>query len=392
MMPQTKDVVLVGAGHAHVIALRDFGCNPVPGIRLTLISRDFFTPYSGMLPGLVAGHYQYDDAHIDIRPLAQFAGARLVRDEATGLDLHGRCLLTKEQGPVPFDILSFDIGSAPNTAGVPGAGEHAIAIKPIDRFLAAFDKLLSRTRELRGKTRVAMVGAGAGGVELLLSVEARLRSEVVRAGFDPAGLSFTLISGAADILPTFPARFRDRFRTLLIARGIGIITNAKVVRVENGRLHLEQGATIDADEILWATHAAPAHWLSETGLPFDASGFLRVDDYLRVVGHDTIFAAGDTIAFEPRNLPKSGVYAVRAGPVLAENIRRAAAGHHLEKFRPQEQALYLISVGRKYALGTRNGVTVSGYWVWRWKDWLDRRFMRRFKRLPGKSSTGGAPS
>lgn len=152
---------------------------------------------------------------------------------------------------MPFDILSFDIGSAPNTAGVPGAGEHAIAIKPIDRFLAAFDKLLSRTRERAGKTRVAMVGAGAGGVELLLSVEARLRSEVVCAGFDPAGLSFTLISGAADILPTFPARFRDRFRTLLIARRIGIITNAKVVRVENGRLHLEQGATVDADEILW---------------------------------------------------------------------------------------------------------------------------------------------
>lgn len=369
--------------------LMSLGCVTSGAIRrLTLISRDFFTSYSGMLPGLVAGHYQYDDAHIDIRPLAQFAGARLVRDEATGLDLHGRRLLTKEQGPVPFDILSFDIGSAPNTAGVPGAGEHAIAIKPIDRFLAAFDKLLSRTRERAGKTRVAMVGAGAGGVELLLSVEARLRSEVVCAGFDPAGLSFTLISGAADILPTFPARFRDRFRTLLIARGIGIITNAKVVRVENGRLHLEQGATVDADEILWATHAAPAHWLSETGLPVDASGFLRVDGCLRVVGHDSIFAAGDTIAFEPRNLPKSGVYAVRAGPVLAENIRRVAAGRRLEKFHPQEQALYLMSVGRKHAVGTRNGITVSG--VWRWKDWLDRRFMSRFKSLPGKSWAVGA--
>jgi len=389
-MPQAKDVVLVGAGHAHVIALRDFGRNPVPGIRLTLISRDFFIPYSGMLPGLVAGHYHCDDAHIDVRPLAQFAGARLVRDEATGLDLHGRRVLTKEQGPVPFDILSFDIGSAPNTAGVPGAGEHAIAIKPIDRFLAAFDELLSRTRERRGKTRIAMVGAGAGGVELLLSVEARLRSEAAREGFDPAGLSFTLISDAADILPAFPGSFRDRFRTLLIARGIGIITNAKVVRVENGRLHLEQGATVDADEILWATHAAPAHWLSETGLPVDASGFLRVDACLSVVGHDTIFAAGDTIAFEPRNLPKSGVYAVRAGPVLAENIRRAAAGRRLEKFRPQEQALYLMSVGRKYAVGTRNGITVSGHWVWRWKDWLDRRFMGRFRNLPGKSWAVGA--
>ncbi|MGD9920643.1 MAG: FAD-dependent oxidoreductase [Pseudorhodoplanes sp.] len=392
MVSRPKEVVLVGAGHAHVIALRDFGCRAVPGGRLTLVSRDFFTPYSGMLPGLVAGHYRYDDAHIDVRPLAHFAGARLLRDEATGLDLAGRRLLCKEQGPVPFDILSFDIGSAPNTAGVPGAGEHAVAIKPIDRLLAAFDKLLSRTRERRGRTHVAMVGAGAGGVELLLSVEARLRFEVARAGFDPAGLSFTLISGTADILPAFPATFRERFRTILTARGFGIVTNAKVVRVGSGRLYLEQGEPIDADEILWATHAAPVQWLSETGLPVDASGFLRVDDYLRVVGHDAIFAAGDTMAFEPRNLPKSGVYAVRAGPVLAENIRRATAGQRLKKFRPQERALYLISVGKKYAVGTRNGITVSGYWVWRWKDWLDRRFMGRFKRLPGKSSTGGASS
>ena len=385
-MSKPKEIVLIGAGHAHVIALRRFGCEPIPDAHVTLITRGFFTPYSGMLPGLVAGHYRYDDAHIDVRPLARFSCARLVRDEAAGIDLSNRVVICKEQGPVPFDILSLDIGSAPNTVSVPGASEHAVPIKPIDNFLARFEALKTKAIEKAGRLHVAVVGAGAGGVELLLAVDARLRSEVLHAGFDPSGLSFTLLSGAADILPAFPLRFRQEFRTILAARGISVLTDAQAVRVGPGRLFFDRRGPIDADEILWATQGAPFPWLAETALPLDKDGFLRVDEHLRAIGHDNIFAAGDTITFEPRSLPKSGVYAVRAGPVLAENIRRTVNGRALEKFRPQQQALYLLSVGRKYAIGTRNGLTVSGRWVWWWKDWLDRRFMARFRNLPARDS------
>ena len=137
-----------------------------------------------------------------------------------------------------------------------------------------------------------------------------------------------------------------------------------------------------ADEILWTTQAAPARWLAKAGLPLDARGFLRVDQTLRVVGRDDVFAAGDTIAFSGRELPKSGVYAVRAGPALAENIRRTLTGRSLRRFRPQREALYLISTGGRHAVGTRNGLVVEGDWVWRWKDWIDRRFMRKFNELP----------
>ena len=385
-MSNPKEIVLIGSGHAHVIALRRFGDLPIPGARVTLISPGYFTPYSGMLPGLVAGHYRYDDAHIDVRPLARFSCARLVRDEAVGIDLSNRIVICREQGPISFDIVSLDIGSAPNTVAIPGASDHALPIKPIDRFLARFEGLIARAIAQEGRARVAVVGAGAGGVELLLAVEARLRSEVVRAGFDPSGISFVLLSDAADILPAFPIRFRQKFRTILSARGIDIRTNARVVRVGSGRLFLDRREPMDADEILWATQAAPFPWLSETVLPLDKDGFLRVDDHLRAVGHDNIFAAGDTIAFESRRLPKSGVYAVRAGRVLANNIRRAASGGPLETFRPQRQALYLLSTGGKYAVGTRNGLTVSGRWVWWWKDWLDRRFMSGFRNLPAASS------
>jgi selenide, water dikinase len=380
--PVVKDVVLVGAGHSHVTVLRMFGMKPVAGVRFTLISREVHTPYSGMLPGLIAGYYGFDDAHIDTGPLTRFARARLYQDEVVGLDLGARRVICRNRPPVPYDLLSLNIGSTPNTAQVPGADAHAIPVKPIDGFLRRFEALVARVLARKGHTRLALVGAGAGGVELLLSVERRLRREVARAGFDAGGLSFVLVSDVADILPGFPPAFRARFHAILAARGIAVVTGAPVTAVEAGRLIVEGHAPIEADEILWTTQAAPARWLAEAGLPVDSRGFLEVDDTLRVTGLHEVFAAGDTIAFPARELPKSGVYAVRAGPVLADNIRRMLIGRPLRPFRPQREALYLISTGERYALGARNGLTVEGAWVWRWKDWIDRRFMRKFNALP----------
>ena len=380
--PIVKDVVLVGAGHSHVTVLRMFGMKPIPGVRFTLITREVHTPYSGMLPGLIAGLYGYDDAHIDTGPLARFAAARLYQDEMVDLDLANRRVICRDRPPVPYDLLSLNIGSTPNTGGVPGATEHAIPVKPIDGFLGRFEALMARTLERKGRTRVALVGAGAGGVELLLSVERRLRNEVARAGYDPAGLSFVLVSDVPDILPSFPASFRARFHAILRDRNIAVVTGAPVGRVEAGRLMLDGRPAGEADEILWTTQAAPARWLATTGLPLDQDGFLKVDDRLRVVGHDDLFAAGDTISFAARKLPKSGVYAVRAGPVLADNIRRTLTGRPLQAFKPQRDALYLVSTGERYAVGTRNGLAFEGGWVWRWKDWIDRRFMRKFNELP----------
>jgi selenide,water dikinase len=380
--PVLKDVVLLGAGHAHVAVLRRFGMRPVPGVRFSLISREVHTPYSGMLPGLIAGNYDFDQAHIDTGPLARFAHARLFQDEAIGIDVAQQRVICRNRPPVPYDLLSLNIGSTPNTGLVPGAGEHAIPVKPIDGFLARFEALKARVLARGGNTRIALVGAGAGGVELLLSVERRLHSELARCGGNAGSMSYTIISDQPDILPDFPAGFRARFRTLLNARAITIITGARVTRVERGRLLLDHHESVEADEILWTTQAAPPRWLAETGLSLDRSGFLKVDDRLRAIGHPNIFAAGDAIAFSERALPKSGVYAVRAGPVLAENIRRTLTGHSLQRFRPQRRALYLISTGERYAIGTRNGVSFQGRWVWRWKDWIDRRFMRRFNSLP----------
>ncbi len=377
-----KDLVLVGAGHAHVEVLRQFGMSKQPGVRLTLITREVDTPYSGMLPGLVAGRYTFDEAHIDTGPLARFAGARLYQDEAIGIDLAESAVLCRGRPPVPFDLLSLDVGSRPNTGGVPGAADHAIPVKPIDGFLPRFEQL--RARVIEGRSRhILLVGGGAGGVELLLSIERRLRQDA-----PDRALAFTLATASADILPAFPPAFRARFRAILEQRGITLRTGARVSAVAPGCVRLDGGERLAADEVLWTTEAAPASWLAGAGLPLDAAGFLRVDGQLRAVGHDHVFAAGDMVTFDPGPVERSGVYAVRAGPVLAANLRAALTGGRLLRYRPQRDALYIVTTGEPSAVLTRNGFTLGGDWAFRLKDWIDRRFMARFSDLPAMAAEG----
>lgn len=262
--PGGKQVVLVGAGHAHVGALRLFGFNPLPQADVTLITKGRLTPYSGMLPGLIAGHYDNADIHIDTVPLARFAGASLRQDEVIDLDPISRKVICRDSPPVQYDLLSIDIGSTPNTNEVPGAAAGAIPVKPIDGFLRQFEMLRARIVARRGEAVVACVGGGAGGVELMLSVERRLRREVKNAGYPAAGLSFVLVTAGEDILPTFPLAFRARFRAILATRGIAVMTGAAVTAVETGQLVFAGHAPIAADEIMWTTQAAPAlacdHW------------------------------------------------------------------------------------------------------------------------------------
>ena len=391
-IPVLKDVILVGAGHAHVGVLRRFGMKPEPGVRLTLVTRQVDTPYSGMLPGQIAGHYRPDDTHIDTGPLCRFAGARLIQDEVIGLDLAARRVLCRNRPSVPFDLLSLDIGSTPNTGDVSGADAHAIPVKPIDGFLDRFEAMRARVLARGGRTRIAVVGGGAGGIELLLSVERRLRRDLAAAGYDPAGPAFMLVTSSGTVLPTFPAQMRKRFAAILAERGIEVRTGATVTETREGALHLGDGSVLACDEILWTTRAAPAAWLRETGLALDQAGFIRVAPTLESLSHGGVFAAGDVAAVQGYQLPRSGVHAVRQGPVLADNLRRALKGQVPRPYRPQRDALSIVSTGEPHALATRNGIMVEGDWVWRVKDWIDRRFMRRFNDLPAMAAPRSAPT
>lgn len=396
--PVLRDIVLVGGGHSHVGVLRRFAMRPEPGVRLTVICNTVDTPYSGMLPGYIAGHYSYDEVHIDLARLAVFAGARFYRDEVVGIDRAAGRVVCRNRPPVPYDLCSINIGSAPQVARVPGATEHAVAVKPIQQFNERWLALLERVRHpaRAGALTIAVVGGGAGGVELTLAMQYRLQAELRALGRDPDELQFHLFTRDAQPMPTHNAWVRDHFTQVLRQRGVQLHCNAEVTAVNARGLTTVAGGQFTADEMVWVTQAGGPSWLQGTGLALDDNGFIRVNAQLQSVSDPRVFAAGDIVAFEPRALEKAGVFAVRMGPPLADNLRRAVRGEPLRPWRPQRYWLALISTGDRQAVASRGqGLAVlgaSGAWVWRWKDWIDRRFMRRFNELPAMDASRAAPA
>lgn len=377
-----KDLVLIGGGHSHVAVLKRFGMNKLAGVRLTLISQDAQTPYSGMLPGLIAGHYAFDEAHIDLGPLCRFAGARFYQDEVTGLDLEGRVVLCRNRPPVRFDVLSINIGSTPRTADVPGAAGNVVPVKPISRFIAQWEALRERVLVTRDRVRIGVVGTGAGGVEILLATQHRLRALLAEGGRPDDHLDYYLFGNADEILPGHNAGARRSFERVLRERNVQVLTGQAITEVASGRLRRANGETYDLDEILWVTSAGAAPWLRASGLSLDAQGFIEVNETLESVSHPGVFAAGDIAAVIRHPRPKSGVFAVRQGAPLALNLRRSLLGRTLRPFRPQRRFLSLISTGDRYAVASRGRWSREGRSMWQWKDWIDRRFMRKFSELP----------
>lgn len=371
-----QDLVLVGGGHAHVHVLKSFGMRPMPGLRLTLITRELEAPYSGMIPGLIAGHYRRADCHIDLRRLARFAGARLVHAEAVGIDRAARRVLLAGREPVRYDLLSLDIGSRPRL-DTPGAAEHAIPLKPIDGLIDRWERLADRLCAAAEPLHVAMVGGGAAGVEVVLSMQRALGLRC------PAVLPrFTLVTSGRLLDGHAPGVARA-FRRRLAERGMDLREECAVARVAADGLELRDGAWIAADAVVWAAQAAAAPWLAGTGLALDERGFVALDAALRSLNDPRVFAAGDVASVRPHPRPKAGVFAVRQGPPLAANLRRVAQGREPRPFTPQKTVLALIGTGDSQAVASRGPLVVEGAWVWRLKQWIDRRWIRGYQELPG---------
>lgn len=379
---RTCRLVLVGGGHAHVEVLRAFGRRPLPGLEITLLCADARTPYSGMLPGYVAGHYGFDEIHLDLARLAAFAGARLVVDAASGLDPARRLVFRRDGPPLPYDLVSLNVGATPRLPA--GAAGHGVAVKPVGGFAARWQALLDAlTTGPSAPRRIAVVGAGAGGVELLLAMQWRLARELSARGRDPGEIDFALYSASPTILPTHGAAVRRRFDALLAARRVRVRCGAPVVAAGPGWIASATGERWAADAVFWVTAAGGPAWLADSGLALDDSGCVRVGPGLQSVSDRRVFAAGDVAGFDDRRLEKAGVFAVRMGPPLAANLRRAALGEAPLAWTPQRGHLALIGTGDRHAIASRGRFCVGGRWVWRWKEWIDRRFVRHYAALPG---------
>lgn len=381
-----KHLVLIGGGHSHAIVLKNFAHHPLPGVDLTLITPDIYTPYSGMLPGHIAGFYTYQECHIDLEKLTNFADAQLYIDRAVGLDLKKRRVICAIGTPVNFDILSIDIGSTPATISVPGAAEYAIAAKPVPKLLEHWYGLLERVaKNPEQPVSIAVVGGGAGGVELALSMQTHLQGIIS----PHQGLTIHLFGRQQQLLPNYPQSVQGQLQQILTQRGVNLHLGETVGEIAPQDSHrgtpamfqvkCVSGLLVECQKVFWVTQASAPPWIKTTGLGTDEQGFILVGDTLQSQTHPEVFAAGDIATMVNHPCPKAGVFAVRQGKPLFDNLQRILSGKSLKVYRPQPEYLSLIGTGDKRAIATRGALTSSPHRVfWCGKDWIDRRFMVQF--------------
>lgn len=372
--PLTRDLVLIGGGHTHALVLRKWAMAPLAGARVTVINPAPTAPYSGMLPGNIAGHYAREDLDIDLVRLARAAGARVILDRAVGLYADRRQVTLGSGRVLEYDLASLDIGITAEMPAIPGFAEHALGAKPLDIYASRWRAFLVKVQAGQPRPEVAVIGAGVAGVELAMAMSHALR----QAGATP---QVHLIEAAAGLTGTGPAT-GVRLRRALRDNGVTLHAGASVARIVAGAVQLVDGRQIAADLIVGAAGAFAHRWLRDTALPLTDDGFVIVAPDLRVKGHETLFATGDCahMAHAPR--PKAGVFAVRAAPVLYDNLRAALTGQPTRPFHPQRDYLKLISLGDKSAVAEKFGFAFSGPWLWRWKDRIDQAFMDKFRTLP----------
>ncbi|MEM8630089.1 MAG: selenide, water dikinase SelD [Pseudomonadota bacterium] len=376
-----KDVVLVGGGHTHALFLRKWGMSPVAGVRLTIVDPGAVAAYSGMLPGFVAGHYDREDLDIDLVRLARFAGARLVRGRACGLDLAAARVHVNGRPPIRFDHISFDVGITSTMPSLPGFDEFATPAKPLGIFADRWSAFRAAVADGRVAPRVAIIGGGVAGVELAMAMAHALRSQRSEPEVS--------VIEAADIADGPSSGARTRLRSELYAQGVAARLGKAVTGVTAEGVVLEDGKTVAADFVIGAAGAQPYPWLAKTGLHL-TDGFIDVDAQLRSPRDPRVFAVGDCAHMLAHPRPKAGVYAVRQAPVLFHNIRADLLGQQRRDYRPQSDYLKLISLGEKKALADKAGMAFSGPALWRLKDRIDRGFMEKLTDLrPMTAETKG---
>jgi pyridine nucleotide-disulfide oxidoreductase family protein len=371
-----KKLLLAGGGHAHIEVLRDLAARPGSGIAVTLVTPRPRLVYTGMVPGVIAGHYRLEDCAIDLEALARHANARFVTGAIFRVDAANRRVHCADGETVEYDLLSLDVGSRVAIGGAMGVEQHAVPARPMETLLKGWSDVLSRARD--GKIRsVTLVGGGAAGVELALAMEHRLRREL------PAATPHVrIISNTPVIVPEFSAGARRRLRLHLGRRNIGMHVSSTVAEVGPDFVRLDTGLKFSSDATFWAAGVSAPPWLASCGLATDPGGFLLVNDALQSVTDRDVFGSGDCATQEGRPHAKAGVFAVRAAPVLAANLRAAAHGGALARYVTSARYLALVSTGRKHAVGAWGQVSFQGWWAWRWKDRIDRHFVARYSEPP----------
>ncbi len=357
------------------------------GVRVTLVSDESTVCYSGMLPGCLAGLYRPDEMEMELRPLCAWAGIRFIRARVSGIDPAIQQVFFEDgRPPFAYDALSVNIGSIPRGLDTPGVRENAVPTRPLGRLLRRVHQFEENHRADGQPLRIVIAGGGAAGAELAFAMHSRWRGRF-------APVEITLVESQSTLLTGHNPRVARTIMRYLEEKGIACLTGLRVSAVDEGGVHFADRPSLPCDFLLWATGGAPPELLKRTNLETSSAGFIRVRPTLQAMDYDNVFAAGDCIEFESRPLPKSGVYAVREGPILARNIHAWLEQRPLVPFRPQASALALLMTGTRNAVASRRHISFHGAWVWRLKNWIDQRWMRKFDPLllPPMEPAGDSP-
>lgn len=359
----TTRLVLLGGGHANLHVLEALARDPLKDCKVTLVSPHHAQIYSGMLPGWIAGHYQLDECQIPLDRLAAAAGADFVHASARSIDAGHRRICLCGGTTISYDLLAVDIGSAIRTDALLCEPEYVVPVRPAQVFAERYRRFVRA-----GNTGpVAIIGGGMGSVEIACALRHALGQ----------GIEVKAFVGRNGLVPSHPRALRARLLHTMQGNGVDVIAD-NVRRVDATHVETPAGKRFAASFVVLATGPQAPQLLRGSGLELDSGGYLKVDACLRSLSHPDVLAAGDCASLPFHNVTRSGVYAVRQGPILARNIRAAMTEGALQRFRPQRRALYLISTGPRYAIATWGSLSVEGEWVWKWKDRIDRRFVRRF--------------
>ena len=370
--PYTRDLVLIGGGHAHALVLKAWGMDPLPGARVTVINPGPTAPYTGMLPGYVAGHYRRDELEIDLVRLCRHAGARLIYDKAVHINQALREVTLETRGPVAYDLASIDVGITAKL-DIPGFSKYGIGAKPLDLYAKRWSIFLEQVLHGQATADVAVIGGGVAGCELAMAMAFALQS----AGVSPR---VTVIESGPTI-SVVGDKAKRRILKAMSDLGVMVKTSAKTVEITSNQVLLDGQEPVAAVFCVGAAGGSAHKWISQTNLP-QLNGFIKIGSDLGVLGDEALFAVGDCALMEVEPLPKAGVFAVRAAPILHHNIRMALSGGLRKKWRPQKNYLKLISLGGKSAVAEKFGFNLAGASLWRWKDWIDKSFMNRLSDLP----------
>lgn len=367
IMPAEPTLLLVGAGHAHLGVIDDWRRKGAPKGRTLLVEPLGAMQYSGMVPGWIAGEYRVSELSIPLAPLVEQAGIIWHQARLVAIDPQARVAKLDDGTEIAFDVCSIATGGAGQAARTMGDDSRLLDIRPLDRFVSRWQVLREAEPQHR---RVAVVGGGAGGVELAFGM---------RNSAHWRDLTVMLVTGRSGLLPSHSPSVRRRVARELARQDIALLEEDAAF--ENGELVAGERSLEPLDLVVTAIGSGAPDWPRESGLSVDADGFIVVDRFNRASGHPHIFAVGDVARRTDREVAHSGVHAVYSGPVLARNLRRTLSGDEpARSYSPSFMDFYLLNTCRGEAIASYASLGAQGR-GWRvLKNWLDRRWIKRFTR------------